>query len=57
MDNRHSVLLVDDERSILDLLKLQLESEGYQVYTAENAAEALNKLSYTPDIILLDINI
>ena len=31
MDNRHSVLLVDDERSILDLLKLQLESEGYQV--------------------------
>ena len=56
MDNRHSVLLVDDERSILDLLKLQLESEGYQVYTAENAAEALNKLSYTPDIILLDIN-
>ena len=56
MDNRHSVLLVDDERSILDLLKLQLESEGYQVYTAENAAKALNKLSYTPDIILLDIN-
>lgn len=56
LGDQYSVLLVDDERSILDLLKLQLESEGYQVYTAENAAEALNRLSYTPDIILLDIN-
>ena len=38
------------------MLKLQLEFEGYSVYTAGNAAEALDKLSYSPDIVLLDIN-
>ena len=56
MDNYYSVLIVDDEQSILDMLKLQFELEGYRVYVASNAAEALKQLSHTPDIILLDIN-
>ncbi len=53
---KYKILIVDDEQSILDMLKLQLEFEGYSVYTAGNAAEALDKLSYSPDIVLLDIN-
>lgn len=56
MEQKYKILIVDDEQSILDLLKLQLEFENYVVYTAANATEALENLSYSPDIILLDIN-
>lgn len=56
MEQGYKILIVDDEQSILDMLKLQLEFEGYVVYTAANAKDALNKLAYLPDIILLDIN-
>ena len=56
MKEKYKILIVDDEQSILDMLKLQLEFEGYSVYTASSAKEALDKLSYSPDIILLDIN-
>lgn len=56
MGEKYKVLVVDDEQSILDMLKLQLEFENYTVYTATNANEALEKLSCSPDIILLDIN-
>ena len=56
MSEKYKILIVDDEQSILDMLKLQLELEGYIVYSAINAKEALDKLSHSPDIILLDIN-
>lgn len=56
MKEKYKILIVDDEQSILDMLKLQLEFEGYSVFTAGNAKETLDKLSYGPDIILLDIN-
>ncbi len=50
------VLLVDDEQDIVDLLKYNLEREGYQVYTALNGRDALKsaKLNH-PDLIVLDI--
>jgi DNA-binding response OmpR family regulator len=56
MDKKYKVLVVDDEPSILALLSLQLQLEGYEVYTAGSAGQALEKLSHSPDIILLDIN-
>lgn len=56
MEEKYKILIVDDEQSILDMLKLQLEFEGYIVFTANNAKAALEKLSCSPDIILLDIN-
>ena len=56
MGEKYKILIVDDEQSILDMLKLQLELEGYIVYSAINAKEALDKLSHSPDVILLDIN-
>lgn len=56
MKEKYKILIVDDEQSILDMLKLQLEFEGYSVFTAGNAKETLDKLSYGPDIILLDRN-
>ncbi len=50
------VLLVDDEPDIVELLKYNLEREGYQVYTALNGKDAL-KVARTsrPDLIVLDI--
>ena len=56
MEQRYKILIVDDEQSILDMLKLQLEFENYTVYTATNAKDALENLSHSLDIILLDIN-
>ena len=56
MEENFKILIVDDEESIRDMLKLQLELERYVVDTASNAKEALEKLSYCPDIILLDIS-
>lgn len=56
MREKYKILIVDDEQSILDMLKLQLEFEGYLVYSANSAKAALDKLSVGPDLILLDIN-
>lgn len=50
------ILLVDDEPGVISILKNYFEIEGFQVYTAVNGTEALQKASTNPDIILLDIN-
>lgn len=50
------ILIVDDEQDIITLLKDYFEPDGYDVLTAMNGAEALQKAAQNPDIILLDIN-
>ncbi|MCC0653969.1 response regulator transcription factor [Clostridioides sp. ES-S-0005-03] len=50
------ILVVDDEEGITTLLKDYFEINDYEVYTAQNGKEALEKISKNPDIILLDIN-
>lgn len=51
-----SVLAVDDDRSILDLMTDILSGEGYRVLPAENGVEALRFLeSDDPCVILLDM--
>ena len=50
------ILVVDDELDILTLLRDYFEINGYQVLTAKNGAEALQKVSQKPDLILLDVN-
>ena len=50
------ILIVDDEKDILDLLEFNLEAEGYKTYKAKDGDEALQKAeSKKPDLILLDI--
>jgi two-component system alkaline phosphatase synthesis response regulator PhoP len=50
------ILAVDDELNILELVKLYLGREGYQVETASSGGEALSKLkSLTPELIVLDV--
>ncbi len=40
-----SVLIVDDERSMRDFLKILLEKEGHKVITADSGARALDVLA------------
>lgn len=52
----NKILIVDDEQDILDLLKYNLEKEGYQIATCNNGQEALHLVkTFIPDLILLDI--
>lgn len=53
---KYKLLIIDDEEMILRMLKCYFEAENHFVYTAASSVEALEKLSYSPDIILLDIN-
>ncbi len=50
------VLVVDDEESILELLKYNLEKQGYEVKTALDGEKAIQiAKKFHPDLILLDI--
>lgn len=50
------VLVVEDHADLREMLAVLLESEGYEVQTAGNGAEALNSLSEArPSVILLDL--
>jgi len=50
------ILIVDDEQDIVELVKYNLEKEGYKCYTAANGEEAVAKAKdKLPDLILLDI--
>jgi two-component system response regulator VicR len=50
------ILVVDDERAIVDILKFNLQREGYTVITAYNGEEGLQIFEREqPDLVLLDI--
>ncbi len=55
MSNTPKILVVDDEEDLCEILRFNLESEGYIVSTANSAEEAmkLNIIDY--DLILLDV--
>jgi len=54
----YKILVVDDERDVLEALAGRLSREGYGVVTALDGEEALLKVkSDNPDIILLDLNL
>jgi DNA-binding response OmpR family regulator len=50
------VLLVDDERAILNVLSIKLRISGYDVVAASSGKEALDVISSAcPDVMLLDV--
>src|SRR5690625_3261790 len=50
------ILVVDDEKPIADILKFNLEKEGYEVICAYDGEEAIKLATeLNPDLILLDI--
>ena len=51
-----SVLIVEDDRNIQELLQMYLEKEGYAVTVASDGGQGLNKFrSIKPDLVLLDV--
>lgn len=54
--NQKKILLIDDEQDILEILSYNLEKAGYDVYTAQNGNEGIEKSKeIVPDMILLDV--
>ncbi len=52
----NKVLVIDDEKAIADIIKFNLEQEGYTVETAYDGEEGINKVhSWIPELVLLDI--
>lgn len=50
------VLIVDDEADILEIISYNLLKEGYEILTAKNGIEALEKIGpFKPDLVILDI--
>lgn len=51
-----TILAVDDEKNILRLVQVNLEHEGYNVITASDGREALEKIEAEhPDLVILDV--
>lgn len=49
------ILIVDDEKDIVEFIQYNLEAEGYQVITAYNGKEALEAIKEKPDLVVLDV--
>ena len=56
MSNVKKILIADDEPDILEIIQYNLQAEGFEVVTARNGNEAIEKAKRTlPDLIILDI--
>lgn len=55
-NNVKKILIADDEPDILEIISYNLQQEGYEIVTAKNGNEALDKaIKLKPDLIILDI--
>lgn len=58
MTVRDKILVIEDDRNILKLIRTVLSEEGYEVILAETGAEALSMInSHCPDLIILDLGL
>ncbi len=55
MNKPYRILIVDDEQDLLEILKFNLETEGYEADTATSAEEALTRDIASYDLLLLDV--
>ncbi|MFZ1288805.1 MAG: response regulator transcription factor [Melioribacteraceae bacterium] len=49
------ILLVDDEKDIVEFLQYNLEAEGFEVISAYDGESALEKMQENPDLVVLDV--
>ena len=50
------ILLVDDEPDIIEIIQFNLNSEGYQIFTANDGLEAIKLAEkYMPNLIIMDV--
>lgn len=58
MNEQPTILLVDDEQKVLDLISFRLQLLGYQVITATNGEDGLSLAEeHHPDLIILDVTL
>lgn len=57
MDKKYDILIIDDDKFLLDMYSVKFNEQGFKVDVAFGGEEALKKLrdGYAPDVILLDI--
>ena len=56
MNTQKTVLIVEDEKNIVDILRFNLQREGYRTLEAYDGKDGLDKaVSENPDLILLDV--
>ena len=54
--NNHTIVIVDDETEMTQLLKIELETEGYKVFTSNDGRSGLALIKKVkPDLLLLDV--
>lgn len=55
-EGKSRLLLVDDEEALVELMKVRLEANGFEVSVATDGAQALEiARQYRPDLIILDL--
>jgi CheY-like chemotaxis protein len=55
--NKKKIFLIDDEPAFIEMIKVRLEANNYEVITAFNGKEAMEKIEHDkPNVILLDIS-
>lgn len=53
---RQRILIVDDEKGLVRMMRMNLEHDGFEVVEANNGAQAMDRLrAVIPDLILLDV--
>jgi DNA-binding response OmpR family regulator len=56
MKPQRTILVIDDEPRIANVIRLNFEVEGYEVISAQNGHEGLRKLTeHLPDVVILDV--
>ena len=57
-NNKYKILVVEDDRSILGMIQAVLDSNGYQVLTAQRCQQGILMLSsHVPDLVVLDLGL
>ena len=57
-NNRYKILVVEDDRNILSMIQTVLDSNGYQVLTAQRCQQGMLMLSsHMPDLVVLDLGL
>jgi len=54
-DIMEKILIIEDDDDIRDILRVYLEGQAYEIWEAENGAEAMKQLVKQPDLIILDL--
>ena len=58
MNAKGKILIADDEPDIVEIIRYNLTKEGYEIVTANNGDDAIQKAKLSqPDLIILDINL